>query len=171
MRLSRSPDCAAKDTVQTLVASASRIPLLPAPARSAAVACLGLIAALAENRTVAPGFEGDRGLLPAAGTDDAGALWSGPALAASKRITLLRLTAGLAPLGGRVAALLKERLVGLGKSKLLSAVAAGQLQVPSHRFSSSLSLRSGWRVPGKLAYGKSGQRSDDWLIIALPGQS
>jgi hypothetical protein len=89
-------------------------------------------------------------------------------------IILLGLAASLAPLGRGIAALAEKGLIGSSECKFLSAVTAGELQVPSHNRLLSL-IRSVWRVPalflnlpGTLEEidRKSEQRFGSLLIIA-----
>jgi hypothetical protein len=117
----------------------------PAAARPSVVAPAGLrlIAGLAEDGTIAPRFEGDSGLLTAPRADYRCSLrcvrpisttaTTAVATAATTLVVILfRLTARLAPLWRGITAFTEEGLIGCCKGEILSAIAASELQVPSH---------------------------------------
>jgi hypothetical protein len=136
------------------------VPAAASPASAAArfsrvaISGLRLIAALAEDRTVASRFEGHCGLLAASGTDDCGSLGCTGAIAAATTtavttaattllLILLCLAAGFAPLWRGIAALAEKCLIVGCKCEFLSAVTAGKLQISSHNGSLSRSFPSG----------------------------
>lgn len=112
----------------------------PAATAAAGLACL--IAVLAVDGTVAPGLERNRGLLSTSGTGY-GCPLRCTALIASTAARLFRflgLTASLTALRRRITTFAEELLVLGGKTKGLSAIAAHELLISSHRFLSSMLL-------------------------------
>ena len=95
--------------------------LASAPAASTLA---GYVAVTAEDGLVAARFEGNRGGLAAAGTDDRSSLCRSLAIAGSTVVILLCRTAWLASFRGGETAFLEERLIGSGEDEVLSAVAA-----------------------------------------------
>jgi hypothetical protein len=132
----------------TAAASAAVIAATSTTAAAAGTALLCLEAIAAEYWAIASGFEGNRCLLAAAGTDNrcscggAGAIaTAASAVAASAAakaaasaglVSLLGLSARLAALRRRISPFLKERLVSSSKCEFPSAVATGKLQISSH---------------------------------------
>src|SRR5580692_5451143 len=95
-------------------------------AGASATALARLIAIPAKHRTVASWFKGHCCRLTAAGTDHRRSLCRSRTVAGTSPtlVVLLCHAAGLAPLGGRVAAFLEERLISSGEGKVLPAIAA-----------------------------------------------
>ena len=112
---------------------------LPSATPAAPTALLGPIAALAVNRTVASGLEGDCGRLTTTGANHGGAgahaappaaitaivLGMGRSMAAAPGRALLGLAARLAAARRGVAAFLEKLLFSSSENKFLSAVATG----------------------------------------------
>jgi hypothetical protein len=133
----------------TAAATAAVVAASAATTAASGAAFLCLEAVATEDRTIAPGFEGHRGLLSASGADNrrsrgcAGAITaSASAVAASAAkaattglIGLLGLSARLAALRRRISPFLEERLVSSSKCEFPSAVATGKLQISSHGIS------------------------------------
>jgi hypothetical protein len=127
-----------------------------------ASAGLGLVAGLAKDGTIASWLKWHRGLLAASSADHGCSLRrvrsvsaAAPSAVSAATTTalvviLFRLTARLAPLRRRVAALAEKGLVGRSKGEFLSTVAASELQVPSHS-SSFVVVHPVWRVPAPVS--------------------
>jgi hypothetical protein len=103
-----------------------------ARAASGAFACH--IAVPAEYRTVAAWFKRYSRGLAAAGANHRCAMGRSRTIpgASPTLFALLCLTARLAALGGRITALLKERLIRSGERKVLSTIAARELNIAGH---------------------------------------
>jgi hypothetical protein len=109
-----------RTSVPTATARAS------AGSAASAAALARLVAIPAKHRPVAAWFKWNCCRLTAAGTDHRRSLCRSRTVAGTSPtlVVLLCHTARLAPLGGRVAAFLKERLISSGEGKVLPAIAA-----------------------------------------------
>ena len=113
--------------LESLVTAASaRASAASAASAAAAAALARLVAIPAKHRAVATRFKGHCCRLTAAGTDHRRSCgWCRTVAGASPTLVILLChTARLAPLGGRVAAFLKERLISSGEGEILPAIAA-----------------------------------------------
>jgi hypothetical protein len=125
-----------------------------AAAAAARAALPALKAILAVHWTVASGLEGNGGLLSAAGTDHRCALGCTPLVSAAAPclFVLLGLTACLATLRRRITAIAEELLILGSKCECLSAIAAHELLISSHKSLSSMhQVSAAFEIPSNFA--------------------
>ena len=118
---------------QTAITTAE-IALIAATPSAAAASFTCLVAVPAKHRAVAAWFKRNSRWLAAAGADYRCAMGRCRTIpgASPTLFALLCLTARLAALGGRITALLKERLISSCERKILSTITARKLNIAGH---------------------------------------
>jgi hypothetical protein len=101
-------------------------------APTAAAALARLVAVPAKHRAISTRFKGHCCRLAATRTYHRCSLCWGRTVAGASLVVLLRLTASLTTLRGRVTAFLKERLISSGEGEFLPAIAARKLSISGH---------------------------------------